>query len=669
MRKRLLACLFVGVLGLLFVAPSAFADTGDIIEPQSSPPTNADGWQAGTCLTDEPVGGEPKIHCGPSTGGAFFKQAGGHPPIGFTNYIIQHGPITEAPLEKENGEPLPVKYPAVTEITPPVENRDIKTLRVDLPPGLTVNPNATPRCSLADFETKIGPNTVPNCPESKVGVEEITLVTTLAHTVPAAPGVFLPKGAIVPPNEAAGTKIPVYNLEPKAGEPALFGFVAAGKEIVFLETEVSWQNDFHESFRIKLPESAPPFETLISRLVNFGATTGDGTYINNPTTCFDPNDPANENLYSTWFRAESYGEPDANFPFGSTPVEAKVAENKAGEEVLVQQEGCDKVPFDPGVEVDPGNTAIDSPASATVNTTLKYLTGGESPIQESHLRKAVLTTPAGMGLNPSGSVGLEACSDAQFKKGVRTYANECPEASKIGSVVIESPPLDNPLTGDIYVGEQKSSDPTSGEEFRILVEAKEENAGVDVRLVGKVAANPTTGQLTTTFNENEIGELAGALPEGLPQVPFTSVKLRFDGARKVLTTPPTCAAAQSTSTMEPWSTPASTKNPTSTFTLSTDPGGGTCPTTLAARKFAPAYTAKSANTQGGAYSPFAVHIGRVDGEQELKTVDVTLPAGHAASLKGIPYCSDQALTAAAAATGKAEMASPSCGSTSQVGVA
>lgn len=74
MRKRLLACLFVGVLGLVFVAPSAFADTGDIIEPQSSPPTNADGWQAGTCLTDEPVGGEPKIHCGPSTGGAFFKR-------------------------------------------------------------------------------------------------------------------------------------------------------------------------------------------------------------------------------------------------------------------------------------------------------------------------------------------------------------------------------------------------------------------------------------------------------------------------------------------------------------------------------------------------------------------------------------------------------------------
>ena len=40
---------------------------------------------------------------------------------------------------------------------------------------------------------------------------------------------------------------------------------------VFLETEVSWQSDFHESFTIKLNRTAPPFETLISRLVNFGA--------------------------------------------------------------------------------------------------------------------------------------------------------------------------------------------------------------------------------------------------------------------------------------------------------------------------------------------------------------------------------------------------------------
>ena len=55
--------------------------------------------------------------------------------------------------------------------------------------------------------------------------------------------------------------------------------------------------------------------------------------------------------------------------------------------------------------------------------------------------------PEGMGLNPSGSVGLGECTDGQFKKGERTYDNACPANSRIGSVTIESPPLAQPLTG------------------------------------------------------------------------------------------------------------------------------------------------------------------------------------------------------------------------------
>src|SRR5262249_4999664 len=153
--------------------------------------------------------------------------------------------------------------------------------------------------------------------------------------------------------------------------------------------------------------------------------------------------------------------------------------------------------------------------------TLEYFTGEESEQQESHLRKAAETLPKGMGLNPSGAQGLKACTDSQFKKGVRTYENECPAESKVGTVEIESPPLAEPLTGDVYVGEQKSRDPQSGEEFRILVEAKEEEEGIDARLVGNVKANPSTGRLTAVFNEQEVSELAGPLPEGLPQVPFT----------------------------------------------------------------------------------------------------------------------------------------------------
>lgn len=545
-------------IGVLYAVPAAAsADTGEIIEPQGNPPTNADGWQAGTCLTDEPVTGEPNVHCGPSTGGAFFKQAGGHPPVGFTQYTIQHEPVEPSGLPSP---PFPETFKAA--IAEPEVNKTIKTLRVDLPPGLTVNPNAT--SSKCDTKTEFlnSPAAgvfVPTCSAAtRVGTEEVTVVTNRnGIELELAPNtkVAVPKGFIVPPGESTGTKVPVYNLTPNEGEPALFGFVVAGKEPVFLHTEVAWQSDFHESFTIELPNTAsePGLSTLISRLINNGASAGNGSYINNPTTCFNPAEPAYEHLYSTWFRAESYGVPNPTFPNGSTPIESKVVETKGSTATPVQQTGCENVPFTPGLNVDAGTTGVDSPAPATVETTLKYLTGAESTVQESHLRKAVVTLPEGMGLNPSGSVDLGECTDAQFKKGQRTYDNECPASSQIGTVEISSPPLERPLTGSIYIGTQKSSNPESGEEFRILVEAKEPKEGIDVRLVGNTAADKTTGQLTTTFDEKEVGELAGALPEGLPQVPFTSVKLKF-GTKTVLTSPSICTT-EATGQMEPWARP------------------------------------------------------------------------------------------------------------------
>jgi hypothetical protein len=670
MVRRSVAFLVLLCVGALFALPAmASADTGEIVEPQGTPATNADGWQAGTCLTDEPVPGEPEVHCGPQTGPAFATQAGGHPPVGFTQYTIQHEEITPTPI------PGTVKAP----IKEPEVNKTIKTLKVDLPPGLTVNPNATSsKCTLAEFlNSPAAGKFVPTCaPATKVGTEEVTAVTNFPN-IPlelnpiGEPGVKTPveKGFVVPPTPGA-TKVPVYNLTPKEGEPALFGFVVAAEEPVFLETAVSWESDFHESFTIHLPNtaSAPGLSTLISRLINNGATAGDGTYINNPTTCFNPNEPAFAHLYSTWFRAESYGVPNANFPFGSTPIEAKVeATNEAKTaSQLVQQTGCDKVPFTPGLDVNAGTTAVDSPSPATINTTLKYLTGAESAVQESHLRKAVVSLPEGMGLNPAGSVGLGECTDAQFKKGVRTYSNACPANSQIGSVTIESPPLNNPLTGAVYVGTQKSSNPESGEEFRILVEAKEPKEGIDVRLVGQTAANKTTGQLTTTFDEKEVGELAGALPEGLPQVPFTSVKLKFDGPKLVLTSPSVCNT-EASGQMEPWARPGTSTAVTSSIKLSSDPGGGTCPTSLGARKFAPGYTTASSSTAAAKYSPFDVKITRPDGQQELKAVNVTLPKGLVGRLAGIPYCSDAAIAAAEATSGREQLAHPSCSSESVIG--
>ncbi|MDQ2631211.1 MAG: hypothetical protein M3Y75_09635 [Actinomycetota bacterium] len=649
----------------------AQADTFDIIESQEEPLEKENGFQAGTCTENSEEEDPAKEFCSAETPDLFFTQAGGHPPIGFTQYIIRHDVVGPTP------------FGTLEPIEEPIANRTIKTLRVDLPPGLTVNPQATEKCSREKFETKVETEPgkfaqVPQCPDgSIVGEEEVWLVVNTAGAVPAPPpappGTFLPKGFVIKPNPAQGTKVPVYNIEPEPGEPARFGFVIAFQRVVFLETEVAWENDFHESFTIRLPEPSVPFSTLKSRLVNFGqeagnqktGTAGDGTYITNPTTCFDPDQYPT--LYSTWFRAESWGEPNPTFPEGSTAAEAKLPEG-------MQATGCNLVPFDPSVEINPGTSAVDSPAPATVTTKLPFepaKEGGEvrnegkEGISQSHVRKAEVSLPQGMGLNPAGAQGLVACTDAQFKKGVRVYDNECPEASKIGRVEVDSPPLAELLTGDVYVGTQNSMNPESGDLYRILIEAKNENEGIAARLVGRVKANNKTGQLTAEIYDDLSGQFTDQ-PAGLPQVPFEEIRIHFDGSKQVLTSPPVCSA-KGTSLFEPWARPGEQKPVESSVALSTDPSGGACPATMAERKFAPTYKSNTDSTKAGAYSPLRVRIGRTDGQQELKLVDVTLPKGLTGKLAGIPYCPEEAIAAAVGKSGNAEKASPSCSGDSNIG--
>ncbi len=609
----------VMALWLVAMVPVARADTGDIIEPQLEKPNKAnDGWQAGTCTKDEIT-----EQCTPESPiSQFFRTAAGHPPIGFTQYIVKQEEFA----------------PGLFRPIGPV-----KTIRVDLPPGLTVNPQATAtRCTQAEFDTPVGPTELPGCSaSSQVGEERLTLkVEATGEAVPPIPGV---------------TRVPLYNMVPEFGEPAKFGFKIGStpttKKTVYLNTEVAWEGDYHESFTIHLPTPNPGTRSWKSRLVNFGNKTtegSNGTYITNPTTCFSAQLPPYEGIYTTFLRAESVALPEAGFPATTTPFESDLSLPEG-----LTQTGCATVPFDPGLSVAAGTAQVDSPATPTIETTLPFIAGGETQ-SESHLRNADITLPQGMGLNPSAANGLQSCTDAQFGKGTRNAVN-CPLGSKIGTVEVETPPLPaGSLKGTAYLGQQLSRDPESGDEFRLFVTAESAQYGISARLIGNTKANPTTGQLTTTFAET-------------PQVPFTSVKVHLDDAKGVLSSPPTCSPATTTSTMEPWSTPKSTKHPEGGFTLSTAPGGGTCPTTMAGRPFVPSYTAKTDSTKANAYSPFRVHIGRTDGQQELKKVDVTLPKGHAGNLTGIPYCPELAIVAAAASSGAAELAGPSCPGASQIG--
>lgn len=644
MAGRVVGAAVLCLLVLLAAAPIASADTGDIIAPSDVRHPEVDsGWQAGTCTEEPPESSE---FCSIATPSQFFETAGAHPNWGFTQFIIKHGPPPgEAPVD------------------------ELKTVRVDLPVGLSVNPGATVRCKLTVFEA--GASGCP--PESKVGESLVTAAGPLGP-IPPQPGV---------------TQVPVYNVEPKPGEAARFGLELAENE-VFLEGDVNWSGDYHEGFTIHVPAALPEALggvlgllsgqkglILKNRLV-FDGRSGDGTFLTTPTTCFgpayapewvpgeEPGGPSGH-IYSTFLRADSVGNPDPNFPNGSSFFESPIPPLSETSGPGTEPKDCGTIPYEPSIGVDPGTAQADSPAAADVKIEVPHLLpnfGAEENEQDSsHTRAATVTLPVGMGLNPSAASGLQICTDEEFGKGTANPV-ACPAGSIIGRAKIESPPLideaepqpEEVLEGNVYAGKQLSRDPTSGNEYRIFIEAKSDRYGISVRLIGNVRADPVTGQLSTTISE-------------APQVPFTSFDLSFNGgARAVLTSPPTCGPNQTATTMTPWSGNAPA-HPSDKFTLTGAPGGGKCAKTLAERPFAPSFGVGPAGSKAGAFSPVSIHIVRPDGQQELKGTDITLPPGMTGKLAGIPYCPEAALAAAAGRAGSEEKSSSSCPAASQVGAA
>jgi hypothetical protein len=633
-KKRAVLVASLLALAAAFLAPAASADTNAIIAPSDPDNPQPDsGWQAGTCNFDTPT-------CNVDSPSAqFFETAAGHPPVGFTQFIVEH---QQSPL------PPPVGGPEE-----PVGS--LKTVRVDLPPGLTVNPQATEQCTQAEFEG----DPASSCPGAAVGTSIVT-GSVLGHPSP------LPLTATV------------YNIVPPHGEPARFGFHLAGNNI-YLRADVAWESDFHEGFTIDVPP-VPLIEGLIlkNRLV-FDGTAGNGTFITTPTTCFGEASSGSpfKHVYSTWLLASSIAEeedPSYDFPDDARPpLESRIPPGTSPKE-------CDSIPFDPSIEVDPNTAQTDSPSGAEVTVELPEITGAGNQ-STSQTRSARVTLPQGMGLNPSAANGLQACTDAQFGKGTRNPVS-CPGASRIGTVEIDTPPLpDGSLSGPVYVGSQLSRDPASGDLYRIFVNAKSDRYGIDARLLGRAHVNPVTGQVTTSFDDGALGSVP--LP-GLPQVPFESFRIELDGGpTAVLTSPPTCGPHEAGTQMTPWSSaqglvpageeggPAADASASASdeFGLSGAPGGVPCAKTLAGRPFAPGFGAGPDSPRAGAFSPLQMNIVRADGNQELKGVDLTLPPGLTAKLAGVSYCPEAALVAAGANSGAAEAASSSCPASSYIGSA
>lgn len=513
-------------------------------------------------------------------------QAGGHPDVETTfNYATEPGTF----------------FGMATDV--PVE--PVRDMTVDLPPGLVGNPEAYPTCRPYEF---------PQCPaDTQVGVATVTFAIVGQWTQP------------------------VFNMATPQGAVAQFAFNAWGSH----EMAASVRDGDH-GLRLTVPETPNAIPILSVDMTMWG----------------DPASPAHDHQ-RTAFCTTAWGSTNCTdtttlgpYPADGVPsgmrdrafmsngaqcgVTGKATlsmntwyhrgEFRSFDTDVAPLTGCDKETFAPDVSIRPASREAGAPTGLAVDINVPE-SNDPHLLATPPLKSAVVKLPAGMTLSPSAADGLQGCSDDQIGLGADSTPAACPRGSEIGTATIQSPLLDVPLTGHIYVGT-----PTPQQLVRLFLVVAGGN--VSLKLPGSVDADPATGQLTTTF-------------ANLPQLAAGKISLQFTGGpRAVLSNPASCGTQTATADLTPWSSDQAV-SASSSFTV--DQG---CDT---AKAFTPSLSAGTTNPVAGASSPFTLTVTKPDGQPNIQSLDVTLPQGLLGRLSDVPVCAE------------AQAAAGTCGEESRIG--
>ena len=270
------------------------------------------------------------------------------------------------------------------------------------------------------------------------------------------------------------------------------------------------------------------------------------------------------------------------------------------------------------------------------------------------VRKAVVTLPEGVSINPSVGAGLGVCTKAQYEQGETAsspFGAGCPSESKIGDFSVSSPIVSGPIAGGIYLA--APYDNPFGSLLAVYLVAKSIPRGILVKVAGELNPDPTTGSLTATFDK-------------LPQLPYSDLSIHFrEGQRSPLATPPACGPLSTKADFTPWRDPNVVRHESLLASIAAGVGGGPCPSGLA--PFAPEAKGGMLNSRAGAYTPFYMHLTRNVNEQEIVSYSAQFPPGLLAKIANIPYCPEAAIEAARRNSGVAERDHPSCPAASLIG--
>lgn len=490
-----------------------------------------------------------------------------------------------------------------------------------MPAGVIGNPHATPQCSRVEFGAK-------ECsPSTQVGWNTISIT---ANTL----------------------DVPVYNLEPTAGQAGVLGFyVPLAEAPAYIVLSARTGSDYGLNATLEGIEHLVPPNRLALDLWGIPAASSHDAerappglsycyettscsppipssaevipFLDNPTTCGGP-------LTSTLeLVAYDTGVSQASAPWPATT-------------------GCDQLSFNPSLYAQPTSKEGDSPSGLEADLKVPQSVSPSAP-SASEIRALTVSLPLGLSINPSAADGKTSCTDLEARFGTEEEA-ECPEDSKIGTVSLSSAALPAAIPGAVYIGT-----PAPNDRYRLILTAN--GYGTHVKLGGSVTPDPNTGQLLVSF-------------PNLPQSPFSEFAIHLFGSeRGLLATPTACGTYPVSSSFTPWDASLPEQTSTQYFAISSGPSGAPCATSPPA--FSPGFSAAIAESTAGAHTPLALEITRPDGNQHLSGVAVSIPPGLLATIKGIPYCSDADLATAAAASysGLQQESSSACPQASQIGTA
>jgi hypothetical protein len=594
---------------------------------QGEPPFGIEEYE----LTPEEEGG------GPDT------QAGSHSLQVTGTIALDQGPDTAG-----LGSP-PLVGPAVP----------ARRILARLPVGLVADPSTVARCPEWQFLLSDGEGHGSECPEqAAVGVASVTAAAQ------GSQGTFT-------------VAVPVFNVEPQAGEPARFGFfVPFANAPVLLATSV--RSGPGEDWGVNLGTGELPQNAgLISARVTFwGAPDWLAHKESRGWGCLELQRGRTGISYEPCLSFSNETHPPAlvRLPTSCTgPLQSSVQADswQAGSEPetfmpsepLAALTGCTQVPFTPTITTEPTTHSASSPSGLAFD--LNFDTEGlttAGQLAQSDLKDTVVTLPEGVTIDPSAGVGLGTCTRAQYAQATLNSPPGvgCPENSKLGTVEIQTPLLFTTVYGSLYLAQPYENPfPEAGHPggsliaIYVIARSRAER-GILVKLAGQVTPNPGTGRLTVTFRDD-------------PQLPFGRFNFHFrEGQQAPLITPATCGTYTTQAQLTPFSEPMMVLNDTASFQITSGSEGSACPVGPLP-PFSPRIEAISLNSHAGLFSPLSVELTRTDAMSEISTYSTDLPPGLTANLTGIPFCPQADIELARKKTGTAEENEPSCPAGSLIG--